>query len=101
AGGAAPAAAVVFVPSWLMLGPWFYADPLIRDTPLYHTYSTLIRDGHVPYRDFAVEYPPGALAAFVPPSFLGGGYDERFSLLMAVCGVACLAFVALSRPPGL
>jgi uncharacterized membrane protein len=53
----------------------------------------------VPYRDFDLEYPPGALPVFLAPGHLGGVYEERFGLLMAACGVACIVFAALSRPP--
>jgi Glycosyltransferase family 87 len=53
----------------------------------------------VPYRDFAVEYPPGALPAFgLPavgePSF--SLYHREFQTLMALCGVGALAAMALA-----
>ena len=52
----------------------------------------------MPYRDFAVEYPPGALPAFAlpaigKPSF--SFYNREFQILMALCGVGSLA--AMSR----
>ena len=37
----------------------------IVDTPVYQRYGDAIDDGQVPYRDFALEYPPGALPVFV------------------------------------
>ena len=54
--------------------------------------------GLVPYRDFAVEYPPGSLPAFVLPSLLGGDYATTFAWSMAACGVALVSVVALARP---
>src|SRR5207244_6084835 len=52
--------------------------------------------GEVPYRDFDVTYPPGALPAFVLPA-LGSpsehGYRSRFDLLMLVCGIGAVAAV--------
>jgi Glycosyltransferase family 87 len=53
--------------------------------------------GEVPYRDFDVEYPPGALPVFVLPS-LGPSQSYRswFEALMWVCAVATVAFVALA-----
>jgi uncharacterized membrane protein len=49
----------------------------------------------VPYRDFFMEYPPGALAAFLPPTAFGSShYNAAFKCLMALCGVATLLLVA-------
>jgi hypothetical protein len=45
----------------------------------------------VPYRDFLVEYPPGAVPLFALPSLLpGGAYDQAFKALMAICGLAAI-----------
>ena len=53
-------------------------------------------DGRVPYRDFFMEYPPGALAAFIPPTVAGSGhYNGAFKTLMALCGIAMLFLVAV------
>lgn len=38
------------------------------DTDVYEGYGALMRHGEVPYRDFRVEYPPGALPTFALPS---------------------------------
>jgi uncharacterized membrane protein len=49
----------------------------------------------VPYRDFFMEYPPGALAVFLPPAAFGSShYNAAFKCLMALCGVATLLLVA-------
>jgi uncharacterized membrane protein len=48
----------------------------------------------VPYRDFAVEYPPAALPVFVLPTFVGSDYATSFAWLMALCGVGLVAVVA-------
>lgn len=50
----------------------------------------------LPYRDFSLEYPPGALAAFLPPYLIAssiGGYRLAFGLWMALAtlGAALLA----------
>jgi uncharacterized membrane protein len=51
----------------------------------------------VPYRDFSLEYPPGALPAFVVPSFgPGRDYDTWFSAFEVAAGLACILFVALA-----
>jgi len=87
-------AAGLFLVSLTLLHWGWYQHGLIRDTIEYHRYGLAMVDGHVPYRDFAVEYPPGALPAFaVPavgkPSFTV--YDREFQILMALCGVGALA----------
>jgi hypothetical protein len=38
------------------------------DVTGYQRYGSLVLDGAVPYRDFDLEYPPGALAMFVVPA---------------------------------
>ena len=57
-----------------------------------------MRDGSVPYRDFAVEYPPGALPVFLAPTY-ASDYDATFGWLMAALGVCCLALVVLAGAP--
>ena len=53
----------------------------------------------MPYRDFALEYPPGALPVFVLPA-LGGAhgdsYRRRFEALMALLGELMLVTVAVA-----
>ncbi len=90
----------MFLGSWEAIHHWFYANPQIIDTPLYQTYGTQHHPRPAPYRDFSVEYPPGALAAFIAPKLIGGGYRATFGWVMAACGVLCLLLVALARPPG-
>jgi uncharacterized membrane protein len=66
-----------------------------RDVGLYRDYTEMLLNGHVPYRDFFVEYPPGALAVFLPPAATTSDhYYAAFKALMALCGVATLVLVA-------
>ena len=63
---------------------------------MYKPYAELLLNGHVPYRDFSVEYPPGAFAVFVPPAAATSAhYVAAFKALMAVCGAATLVLVAV------
>jgi hypothetical protein len=99
--------AVLFLGSWALLHVGFYRHDQVVDTPVYQKYGDWMASGKVPYRDFGVEYPPGALPAFVLPSLADGhgrSYRDVFELLMMACGVALVGFVtlcvrALRAPP--
>src|SRR5690242_4837713 len=85
-------AAAVFVASWAMLDHWFFSHGRIVDTPYYQSYGLSMRNGEVPYRDFAFDYPPGALPVFLAPTYVGEptwivDYQRWFARLMAVCGL--------------
>jgi hypothetical protein len=79
----------------------FYTHNLLQDTPIYERYGdAIVHDGQVPYRDFSVEYPPGALPVFAAPSFVAARgdfprYREVFELLMLVCGGIASALVGV------
>ena len=95
--GNAAAAVALFLVSWALLHHGFYAHNEIVDTPVYERYGEAMTQGQVPYRDFAVEYPPAALPVFLLPA-LGEGdssdYERRFEGLIAALGVACVLLVA-------
>jgi Glycosyltransferase family 87 len=63
----------------------------IIDTPVYREYGEAMAAGEVPYRDFQLEYPPGALPTFLLPT-LGPAehYDSIFEALMWICAAALL-----------
>ena len=92
-------ATVLFLVAWGVLHRGLFArDPLV-DTPTYQRYGSAIDHGRVPYRDFAVEYPPGALPVFAAPSLGNAGpetYRVRFEALMALFGEAMIVCVALA-----
>ncbi len=97
---AAVAAAVVFLVSWALLHRGFYAAQEIVDIPVYETYGNAIERGKVPYRDFRLEYPPGALPVFALPALLSERGDQAsfrraFEGVMALCGVAATLLAAL------
>jgi Glycosyltransferase family 87 len=88
-------ALAVFLASWALLHVGFYDRDQVRDTPLYQRYGDRIVDGEVPYRDFDVEYPPGALPTFAVPALLAdkgdeGGFRRWFETLMWISGALCL-----------
>ena len=60
----------------------------IVDTPTYKAYGDAIVGGQV-YRDFGLEYPPGALPMFALPSLApSDDYRPAFEALVALCGAA-------------
>ncbi|MGH3091713.1 MAG: hypothetical protein ACRDOG_05205, partial [Gaiellaceae bacterium] len=68
----------------------------IVDTPVYQEYGERMADGEVPYRDFEVEYPPGALPLFWLPTLAPQGhYVSVFEGLMWACAAAAVGFVVL------
>jgi uncharacterized membrane protein len=67
-----------------------------RDVHLYGGFAHSVFAGHVPYRDFFMEYPPGALAVFLPPQAFGSShYNAAFKALMTLCGAATIVVLAL------
>ena len=92
---------------------WSRADDASSwDVPLYQSFGDRMRDGEVPYRDFRVEYPPGALPAFLLPSLVSRadgtpvyepelndaarGYARAFAALMTVLLAATVVLTTLS-----
>ena len=92
-------AAGLFLVSLTLLHWGWYQHGLIRDTIEYHRYGTAMLSGHVPYRDFGIEYPPGALPAFGLPAIGKPGlavYEREFQVLMALCGIGSLAAMSVA-----
>lgn len=85
----------------LAAGAWFgpmeqagiWQDGQIVDTPTYLHYADEVADGHLPYRDVQVEYPPLAFAVILPPRLWSSSYDGYTSAFSALMG-ACLALAA-------
>jgi hypothetical protein len=78
----------------------FYKRAQISDVPIYERYGDAVARGNVPYRDYGLEYPPGALPVFVLPA-LGnegdrGAYRATFELEMWFCGALVLVLMALA-----
>ena len=93
------AAAAVFLAALTVLHWGFYQHNLILDTVEYHRYGNAMLDGQVPYRDFGVEYPPGALPVFAAPAIGHDGfslYNREFQILMALCGIGVLFAMTLA-----
>jgi hypothetical protein len=68
------------------------ADP--GDVGRYHDFAELLTDGQLPYRDFYMEYPPGAVPFFLAPELLpGDNYNLTFKLLAVAAGIGILISV--------
>ncbi|HZE28509.1 MAG TPA: glycosyltransferase 87 family protein, partial [Gaiellaceae bacterium] len=92
-------AAGLFLVSLTLLHWGWYQHALIRDTIEYHRYGIAMLSGHLPYRDFGIEYPPGALPAFGLPAIGKPGlavYEREFQILMALCGIGSLAAMSVA-----
>jgi glycosyl transferase family 87 len=100
--------------TWVAVRP---ADDAGQDLPIYEEYGSLILDGRMPYRDFRMEYPPGALPMFVLPATIGDARDAMwgppddagrryhrvfdslvFLLAAAMVAMTALSLAALRRP---
>jgi Glycosyltransferase family 87 len=83
---------------------WQRSGNAVTDIPLYHAYGERIAGGLVPYRDFAFEYPPGALPALVLPALVTdslSAYRVVFAAEMAIAGaIGVLLFAAGLRRLG-
>jgi hypothetical protein len=89
-------AVLLFLVSWGVIHVGFYEREQIVDTPVYQSYGEAMEAGQVPYRDFAVEYPPGALPVFLAPALADSDFRVVFEWLMALCGCGVVVAVALA-----
>ena len=75
---------------WILIHLGWYPHGQIVDYGVYQRYGDSIDFTHtIPYRDFRLEYPPGALPVFMLTSYLakGGDFRATFQVLMLVCFV--------------
>jgi hypothetical protein len=64
------------------------------DIKLYFNYAQRTFDGQLPYRDFRLEYPPGALPVLLAAGPANHGYYNRFRVLMLVLAMASIGLLA-------
>ena len=77
------AALAAFAAALVVVLPWYPGErPDVA--PAYERYASAIVGGALPYDDFFVEYPPGALIPIIVPGLLPNGwYDPAFAILAA------------------
>jgi len=88
---------VLMIGAWILMHLWFFGSDQIIDTPTYQRYGEALLGGQLPYRDFSLEYPPGALPAFAIPAARSESlmdYRFWFDALMLVCAICTSGFVA-------
>jgi hypothetical protein len=83
-----------------LLVPALGVTPEGGDLDVFYGYATTIVRGDIPYRDLALEYPPGALAAIVPPA-LGSPSEHTYALRfeLAMLGLFAALIALLARRP--
>ncbi len=94
---AAAVGLAIFAFSWALLHTGPFDNVRIVDTPVYKNYGDAMTRGEVPYRDFELEYPPGALPVFLIPEVgPDDSYDRLFDALMLLLGAATVVLVAIT-----
>ena len=84
-------APLLFAFSLYVVQPLARARPL-SDVAATRTTPTSSATAHVPSSATSpLEYPPAALVASSPASYMSWSYATSFAILMGVCGAACIA----------
>ena len=83
----------IFLLSSLLPPQRILSRPDRGDIQEYFQYAQRTFEGQVPYRDFTLEYPPGALPVLLAPGPADHGYYDRFRLLMLALGAAAIALL--------
>lgn len=95
--GAVVLACALFVASWLILHVDRFEPFQIVDTGVYQRYGDAMTAGQLPYRDFRLEYPPGALPMFVLPSLAGkDAYRDVFEPIMLALGLVLSGLLVMT-----
>lgn len=82
--------------SLFLIGDALPAAGYFRDLNLYFGWSSQVLRGLVPYRDFAIEYPPVSLLLFFLPRLFASNiysYAWMFGLFMIACSTATAAAI--------
>ena len=86
-------ATAVFLASCTIARGGFFSTADPGDVGRYHEFERRILDGELPYRDFYMEYPPGAIGPFLAPAVVAGDddYNGAFKATVAVAGIGVIA----------
>ena len=97
---AAPAAllgVLLFLAACFVPRIGIYNGDQVEDVRLFQTFGERFLAGEIPYRDFFLEYPPGALPSFVVPALAASeDFTPAFKLLHILFGCALVACVSVT-----
>jgi uncharacterized membrane protein len=76
----------------------FFSSVDPGDVGRYHDFARLMQKGQLPYRDFYMEYPPGAIPTFLAPLALTGlaHYNLAFKFTVALAGLGVIVTCAIA-----
>jgi hypothetical protein len=83
--------------AWRVFGGSLARHHVFADVQSYFEHASRILGGSIPYRDFLIEYPPGAVPIFVLPRLVAtdfGAYQVAFALEMLLADAAAVYLVA-------
>jgi Glycosyltransferase family 87 len=70
----------------------------LNDTSRYSVHANAIgEEGLIPYRDFELEYPPGALPAFLVPAIPPGGWNYYWLFVCQMAFIGAIGVVTTAR----
>lgn len=92
-------AAAIVLSATTLAAPWLHLGErvAIGDVRHYDDIAIRIVDGSLPYHDFFLEYPPGALPIFLAPAVAGtspGSYGPAFQWIVFALALLTIAVVA-------
>ena len=88
---------IAFLVSCALARGGFFSTVDPGDVGRYHDFAKLMQKGQLPYRNFYMEYPPGAIPTFLAPLALSwlAHYNLAFKFTVAVAGLALVLACAI------
>jgi len=71
----------------------WWRDAMTYDVGVYRRYGEAMAAGEMPYRDFRLEYPPGALPVFVGPALVTSS-EDAYRVVFGI-GAACVEIATI------
>ncbi len=87
------AVALIAIVAWVVAARLPLTNPLTSDVALYEVVGRNMANGHMPYRDFFLEYPPGAAFVFWFARLIPTAYSTGMGILL--CGALVVTAAAV------